>query len=259
MLIKPYGPIIETMKPTTDESYIGIVADNEDPKKLGRVRVFCSIYEDIDLDALPWCFPTLNTFLGNSPDAVTFSVPEIGSQVRVTFPTKDKYAPYYSGCEMNERNKCTFFDDDYPNCYGSKDSVGNFTKINKRTGINTYQHMSTTNVEILGDGTTTFTTPNGQYMQIDPKGNIIGEIGSVSLIGSGYFSFSNDGTNFTMNGGAVEFISCGPFSVKAPTSSFQGDLLVSGSLGSSSAGSTIAYSLTGDPLVFSNGVLQAPK
>ncbi len=259
MLIKPYGPLVEANKPTEDNTYIGIVADNNDPKKLGRLKVFCAIYEDMDLEALPWCFPTLNTFLGNSPDSISFSVPEIGSQVRVSFPTKDKYAPYYSGCEMNERNRCTFFDDDYPNCYGHKDSVGNFTKINKATGVNLYQHKSTTNVEILNDGTTTFTTPNGQYLQIDPKGNLIGEIGSVSLIGNGYFSYTNGGTNFTMNGGAVEMISCGPFSVKAPISTFQGDLLVSGSLGSSSAGNTIAYSLTGDPLVFSNGVLQAPK
>ena len=108
MLIKPYGPIIESGKPTEDESYVGIVADNEDPKKLGRCRVFCSLYEDIDLEALPWCFPTLETFLGNSPNSIAFSVPEIGSQVRVTFPTHDKYAPYYSGCELNERNKCTY-------------------------------------------------------------------------------------------------------------------------------------------------------
>ena len=259
MLIKPYGPIIESGKPTEDESYVGIVADNEDPKKLGRCRVFCSLYEDIDLEALPWCFPTLETFLGNSPNSIAFSVPEIGSQVRVTFPTHDKYAPYYSGCELNERNKCTFFDDDYPNCYGFKDSVGNFTKINKRTGINVYQHKSTTNVEIMNDGTATFTTPNGQYMQIDPKGNVIGELGSMSFITTGYFSFSNNGSNFTMNGGAVEFISVGPFSVKAPQSSFDGDLLVSGSLGSSSAGNTIHLSLTGPPLVFSNGVLVAPK
>lgn len=259
MLIKPYGPIIEKNKPSEDESYIGIVSDNNDPKKLGRVRVFCSLYEDIDLEALPWCFPTLETFLGNSPDSISFSVPEVGSQVRITFPTKDKYAPYYSGCEINERNKCTFFDDDYPNCYGFKDSVGNFVKINKRTGINTYQHKSTMNIEIMDDGTTTLTTPNGQYMMIDANGNVTGEISTVSLIGQGHFSYTNGGTNFTMNGGAVEFISCGPFSVKAPTSTFDGDLLVSGNLGSSSAGSTIAFSITGDPLVFSNGILVAPK
>lgn len=259
MLIKPYGPIIEKRNPTEDESYIGIVADNNDPKKLGRLRVFCAIYEDMDLDALPWCFPTLGTFLGNSPDAINFSVPEIGSQVRVSFPTKDKYAPYYSGCEMNTRNKCTFFDDDYPNCYGSKDSVGNFTKINKRTGINTYQHKSTTNVEIMDDGTTTFSTPNGQYLQIDPQGNVIGEISTVSLIGQGHFSYTNGGTNFTMNGGAVEFISCGPFTVEAPLSSFKGNLTVSGNLGSESAGSTIAYVISGDPLVFSNGILISPQ
>ena len=188
-----------------------------------------------------------------------FSVYSFTNFKYISFPTKDKYAPYYSGCELNERNKCTFFDDDYPNCYGFKDSVGNFVKINKRTGINVYQHKSTMNVEIMNDGTTTLTTPNGQFMMIDANGNITGEISSVSLIGEGHFSYTNGGTNFTMNGGAVEFISCGPFSVKAPTSTFEGDLLVSGNLGSSSAGSTIAYSITGDPLVFSNGILIAPK
>lgn len=259
MLIKPFGTLIENTQPAEDGSYLGIVADNNDPKKLGRLKVLISLYEDIDIENLPWCFPTLNTFLGNSADSVSLSVPEIGSQVRVSFPTGDKYAPYYSGAEINERNRCTFFDDDYPNCYGSKDSVGNFSKINKRTGINTFQHMSTTNVEIMPDGTTTFSTPNGQYMQMDAKGNITGEISSVSLISNGYFSFTNGNNSFTMNGGATEFVSGGPFTVQAPLSTFKGDLLVSGNLGSTSAGSTIAYSLTGDPLVFSNGVLVAPK
>lgn len=173
MLIKPFGKILDEVgSPTTLDTYIGIVADNNDPKKLGRVRVLIPLYEDMDLDDYPWACPCLNTFLGNSKNAISFNVPEIGSQVRVSFPTKDSYAPYYSGCEINEENKCTFFDEDYPNCYGSKDSVGNFIKINKAKKSIHMQHSSTLNLQIDKSGTFAVTGPNGTQLIADNVGNI---------------------------------------------------------------------------------------
>lgn len=259
MLVKPFGTLLESQRPTEDESYRGIVIDNLDPKKLGRLKVSISIYEDLEDDDIPWAFPMLSTFLGNSPDAISFSVPEIGSEVRITFPTKDKNAPYYSGCELNEGNRCTFFDEGYPNCYGHKDSVGNFVKINKKTGITNIQHQSTVNVEILGDGTTTFTTPNGQYCTIDPRGNIIAECGTIAITGKGYMTFTNGDTDLSFNGGAVELKTKGPITLEPQgVTTIKGDLLVTGNICSEAASSSIAFPLMGDPLVFSNGLLQSP-
>lgn len=257
MLVKPFGNLLEAQRPTEDETFRGIVVDNLDPKKLGRIKVLISIYEDLDIDDIPWAFPELSTFLGNSQNSISFSVPEEGSEVRISFPTKDKNAPYYKGCELNEGNRCTFFDEGYPDCYGHKDSVGNFVRINKKTGITQLQHQSTVNVEILEDGTTTFTTPNGQFCTIDPKGNIIAECGSIAITGKGYFTYNNGSTDLSFEGGAVELKTKGPITLEPEgVTTIKGDLIVTGSISSEAAGSAVAFPLMGNPLVFSNGLLQ---
>ena len=112
-------------------SYLGFVEDNNDPEKLGRLRVRIAPYSELAIEELPWACPKLGSH-GNSSSYGGLNVPEIGSQVRVDFPSKDLTAPYYSGAELNAVNRTTFFDEDYPNTYGYKDSVGNFTKINKK-------------------------------------------------------------------------------------------------------------------------------
>jgi len=54
-------------------TYIGVVEDNEDPKKLGRVRArVLDLFDDMPIDDIPWASPwkDLN---GNE-----FNVPEKG-------------------------------------------------------------------------------------------------------------------------------------------------------------------------------------
>lgn len=243
MIIKPFGKVVNDMKtPTTKDSYLGIVADNNDPKKLGRVRVLIPLYEDMDLEDYPWACPTLNTFLGNSANSISFSVPEVGSQVRVTFPTKDLYAPYYSGCEMNENNKCTFFDEDYPNCYGTKDSVGNFVKVNKAKETVHMQHSSSLNLQISKNGTFAITNPRGTYLVADNVGNI------------------------SLNDAKVVNANCAEFDVKAGTSTmdvgsttFNGDVKINGSFTPVAGISSYVPLPDGKLLVFTNGILTAYK
>jgi len=133
MFLKPFDRIKKEFKSIESIEYSGDVEDNLDPLKLGRLKVRISIFEDIPTDQLPWSFPSVPTFLGNSLNAIMFSVPEIGSQVKVFFPTQDLYHPFYKGADLTLDNKCTFFDEDYPECYGLKDSTGNYIKVNKKT------------------------------------------------------------------------------------------------------------------------------
>ena len=173
MYFKPFKKLIDDFhKKKEAQEYDGFVEDNNDPKKLGRIKVRTELYEDVELDALPWCYPTPSFFLGNSKNSICFSVPEIGSQVKVYYPTKDKTVPFYKGMEFNQKNKCTFFDIDYPNSYGFKDSRGNFYIVDKATDITQYQHSSGTNIKIESDGTYTITTPDGSYIQSDCNGNM---------------------------------------------------------------------------------------
>ena len=194
MLIKPFSPLIKEQVDPTTMSYVGNVVDNNDPKKLGRVKVQISVYSDLKIDAIPWASPLLGSH-GNSQDYGGINVPEIGSQVRVTFPSKDFTAPYYSGAELNETTRTTFFDDDYPNTYGYKDSVGNFIRINKERGTAQVQHSSTTNMQVAPDGSIKVGLAGGAYFIFDNSNNFDLNIGTLDISGSADGSLNIDYNN----------------------------------------------------------------
>lgn len=84
-------------------TYIGVVEENEDPKKLGRCRIrVIDIFDDIPKSDIPWASPwkDLN---GNS-----FNVPEIGKVVTVIFDSGNIYKPefiYSEHYNINLENK----------------------------------------------------------------------------------------------------------------------------------------------------------
>ena len=183
MLIKPFVPLLKEQVDPTTMSYIGSVVDNNDPKKLGRIKVQIAVYADLNPEAIPWASPLLASH-GNSQDYGGINIPEIGSQVRVTFPSKDFTAPYYSGAELNETTRTTFFDDDYPHTYGYKDSVGNFIKVNKERGTAQIQHSSTTNMQVSPDGSIKVGLAGGAYFIFDSGNNFDINIGTLDISGS---------------------------------------------------------------------------
>lgn len=73
-----------------DKTYIGFVEDNDDPKKLGRVRIrVMDVFDNIPVEDIPWAQPwkDLN---GN-----TFNVPEKGKVVMVVFDQGDQNRPEF--------------------------------------------------------------------------------------------------------------------------------------------------------------------
>lgn len=74
----------------SDRTYIGIVEDNNDPRRLGRcrIRVF-DVFDSIPTQDIPWATPwkDLN---GNQ-----FILPEIGKVVTVVFDSENIYKPEY--------------------------------------------------------------------------------------------------------------------------------------------------------------------
>ena len=180
MLVKPFASIIAKEKELATMSFLGTVEDNNDPEKLHRVKVHAAPYENLTTEQLPWALPKQSS-CGNSPTNASFNVPEIGSQVRIFFPSQDLTAPYYEGAEFNETNRCTFFDEDYPNTYGYKDSKGNFMRVNKAKETIELQHSSTTNLKVAADGSA-----------------------QVSLSNGSSFTFSNyDGFDFDVKGARI--------------------------------------------------------
>lgn len=70
-----------------------VVANVDDPKQLGRVRVWCqSIYGD---DQSPWALPCFQG--GGATDSGTFDVPPVGAYVFVEFEEGLPEHPIYSG------------------------------------------------------------------------------------------------------------------------------------------------------------------
>ncbi len=72
------------------KTYIGVVEDNNDPKKLGRCKVrVVDVFENVELENIPWAFPwkDLN---GNG-----FNVPDKGKVVMVVFDQGNQNSPEY--------------------------------------------------------------------------------------------------------------------------------------------------------------------
>jgi hypothetical protein len=78
------------MKIEKDITYLGIVEDNNDPKKLGRcrIRVF-GIFDTMETQDIPWAKPWKDLIGEN------FGVPEIKKIVTVTFDSGNIYTPEY--------------------------------------------------------------------------------------------------------------------------------------------------------------------
>lgn len=97
-----------------DIIFAGIVEDNVDPRRQGRikVRVQC-IFDDIPGEHLPWCSPYI------IPAGVAFSVPPIGKMINIIFDNGQLYSPYYFFTDkynLNLQDKLeTLSDEDYVN------------------------------------------------------------------------------------------------------------------------------------------------
>ena len=137
----------------------GIVMDNNDPKRVGRVKCVVSGLIEGETAYLPWCFPRNPNGLGGggnkTPYNSGFSVPEIGTELEIWFPFGDIYHPMYVGFWQSYKTHQTGFDSDYPESYGWRDSTGNYLKINKAQGYANEKHG-----------------PSGSYVDIDKSGNV---------------------------------------------------------------------------------------
>lgn len=158
MLIK----LNEWLKRTDNLSipHRGIVKDNIDPKKLGRLKVEILnllVGETVDL---PWCYPNNPYGLGGKTDSSGFSVPEIDSELVITFPFKNIYMPVYIGYWQNELIHQTDFDTNYPESYGFRDSTGNIFHVNKSLNTAKFTHKTGSSIEFLANGSINIISPN---------------------------------------------------------------------------------------------------
>lgn len=78
------------MKVEENKTYVGIVEDNVDPMKLGRVKArVLDIFDEMDVKDIPWASP-YKDLNGNG-----FNVPDKGKVLLVVFDQGDKYKPEF--------------------------------------------------------------------------------------------------------------------------------------------------------------------
>jgi len=152
----------------------GIVVDNNDPEKMGRVRVqVFGVFDDIPVNHLPWATPE-EKYMGSTMGS--FIVPPNGAVVKVYFENNEIYNPVYT-CRVTDKNSLNFVSnpgEDYPDTkvFFENDN-GEFFKTNTRTGQTVYRHSSGVIIMIDGKGNTTISTKaSGSSMFIESGGEI---------------------------------------------------------------------------------------
>lgn len=170
MLIK----IMEVLQPKNDLKipHRGVVVDNNDPLKLGRVKATIKgLIEDTsnNNENLPWIICINSNFLQDGNGSI--SPPKIGSKIRIKFEYDDIYFLSYDGYWIDKTNSpCVAdgfdeqFKNNYPNVYGFQDDVGNYEIVDKTEGFSEKGYKSGVKIKVDNNADYSLTgVRNGKY------------------------------------------------------------------------------------------------
>lgn len=157
------------------EEHTGVIVDNDDPEKRGRVSVECPTI--VAGDTLEWAEPEF-AFVDSSKQAGSFFVPNIGSQVTVTIEAEDDSEVM----GLDARWRCTIypidsipevFRENYPKRHGWVTAEGHILYFDDTEDQQTYYYKHPTGTEIIVD--------NDGSIQLKPASGQSVNIGSDSL------------------------------------------------------------------------------
>lgn len=172
----------------------GYVIDNEDPKKLGRVK--CKIpgrWEEDSKEKLPWVYPLIASSTGGKSDLSSFTVPEVDSQLIITFPFNDEYSPFYVGYWVTEGTKSKLFEEDYPDSYGVMDSTIQWLRVNKSKPYIEFFNSLKNLIRIDENGTFWVNVPKDIVIKIADNADIeIGGNANIEIGGKRIVNLSGD-------------------------------------------------------------------
>lgn len=145
--------------------FIGTVVDNNDPERMGRVKVnIIDKYEGIQTSDLPWCRPEVTNVSGH------FSIPNINDKLIVR--VDDIYNPVYLGKLLNSLNKSSLLEEEYPNTNVIyEDETGTSITVNKKVNSMLITHSSGSSIEFKESGDIDITS-NGNFTIKTSKGKI---------------------------------------------------------------------------------------
>ena len=133
--------------------FIGTVVDNNDPKKLTRVKAtVLNLYEGAK-ELLPWIAPSGNGIIPNDPKGsygTQILPPPIGSEIIIVLQDGNPQYGMWPGSPL--RKAVSELTSIYPFGYGFKDPKGNWFLTNTKTGEVKYIHNTGTSIVISKDG-----------------------------------------------------------------------------------------------------------
>ena len=137
----------------------GVVVDNNDPSKVGRIRCLVDGRLQVPKNkyhTLPWIVPDQMGMIGaGRPDSGNFAIPELRAEVRVRFVEDDPYRGYYVGSwETTNHHTGELWDGNYPDVYGWLDRVIQWLRFDKKDRYVEYFRQATKD-----------------YLHIDKEGN----------------------------------------------------------------------------------------
>ena len=125
-----YNLLTNYLNSNIESGYIGIIESNEDPLKIGRLKIrIPELYGNIRIEDLPWAIPE-SSFAGNGYGF--FMIPKAGAKVHVKLFRGHSWFPIWTGFhwfnnEAPEEAKIT-----PPESYVIKTPKGNLIELNDK-------------------------------------------------------------------------------------------------------------------------------
>lgn len=192
-----------------NQSYLGVVEDNMDPNKWGRIRVrLHGLYDDIPTENLPWCSPNFPLAVGVKG---SFIVPEIGTVVNVEFDDGDIYEPKYTTkcLDVPNLNFTADKDEDYPDTViFYETSKGDYFKINRKRGEYTIKTGAGVLLKMHENGDVVLSnesSSNGELnLSIKGKINIDNRRNDTEITTGSHYTSAFGDVSIKSNGGKLE-------------------------------------------------------
>ena len=175
------------------KKWTGIVVNNADPDKLGRVQIkIYGFYDDLAMSNIPWAVPDIQSWTSTKGN---FVVPELNTILRGYFDNGDEMKPVYDSVAFNSAYSSLegdFFDwytrtEDYPHTMVLfQTDQKDYLVMNKKTGEIAFTHHTGTVMRVDSDGNidigTSIYSGGPANMTVNVSGNVqINSFGNCQL------------------------------------------------------------------------------
>lgn len=130
--------------------YRGLVVDNNDPDKLGRVKIkIYPMFYNLETKFIPWSVPAQGIFAGAGADSGSFCIPSVDSFVFVFFEMGSIHQPvYFAEAQTAQKGIPIESQVNYPNRKVFKTSQGLTVFIDDSNNEINIKHPSGTSIVI---------------------------------------------------------------------------------------------------------------